>query len=152
MRVQWGVWCLLGGLVAFAAGCAPAPTISATSTPSVTEPGPAATAVLPPTATWGIAAPGEVLFEDPVVEEIYDLARSDLAERLGVSRDDVTLVEWAAVTWPDGSVGCPQAGQGYDPGEVAGYRLVLAATGQSYYYHADYQSVIYCDAASEVLP
>ena len=46
------------------------------------------------------------------------------------------MVSAQAVEWPDGSLGCPQPGMAYLQVITPGYKLVLAAGGQEYSYHA----------------
>lgn len=45
-------------------------------------------------------------------------------------------VSTEAVTWSDGSLGCPQPGQTYTQALVAGWRLVVRAKGREAVYHA----------------
>lgn len=155
MRALVGVLLVLGLGWTLAVGCTPTPAVSAT--PTSPAPGSANTPHLPPTATPVPAEPAQtgdadVRFEDPIAGEIYRLARAKLAEKLGISPDEIGLATWASVTWPDSSLGCPKEDQDYQPVQIPGYRLVLEAAGESYHYHADFQSVVYCDAADEVLP
>jgi hypothetical protein len=46
----------------------------------------------------------------------------------------VTLAE--AVTWPDGSLGCPQPGRQYTQVLVEGYRIRILVAGTTLEYHA----------------
>ena len=41
-----------------------------------------------------------------------------------------------ALTWPDGSLGCPQPGRAYTQALVAGWRLVVRGPGHQAVYHA----------------
>lgn len=63
-------------------------------------------------------------------------AKADLAARLGVQPGQITVVSSEEVTWPDGSLGCPQPGMNYTQALVNGTRIVLAADGKQYHYHA----------------
>lgn len=65
-----------------------------------------------------------------------EAAVADLAAHLGVDPAEVTVVSHEDVTWPDGSLGCPQPGMSYTMAQVPGSRLVLAAEGQEFSYHA----------------
>lgn len=67
---------------------------------------------------------------------LVDAARSDLAHRLGVSADAVTVLEAARVTWADASLGCPEQGMQYAQVLTPGYLIRLEAGGQEYEYHA----------------
>jgi hypothetical protein len=70
-----------------------------------------------------------------VPKDLIATAVSDAARRASVARDDVELVSAAAVTWPDGALGCPQPGMAYTQALVPGYRIVLRAGGQELNYH-----------------
>ena len=63
-------------------------------------------------------------------------AKADLAERLGVPVDDVTVVSSEEVTWPDSSLGCPQPGMMYAQVLTDGSRILLSAGGRTYEYHS----------------
>lgn len=63
-------------------------------------------------------------------------AISELAQRLDVPEGEVAVAGWAEVTWPDGSLGCPQEGMMYTQALVPGEQLVLRATGELFSYHA----------------
>jgi L-amino acid N-acyltransferase YncA len=63
-------------------------------------------------------------------------AVDDLAQRLGVDRRAVTVVRDEEVTWPDGSIGCPQPGMSYTQALVEGRLIILEAGGENYEYHA----------------
>ncbi|GAA1594850.1 hypothetical protein GCM10009789_56150 [Kribbella sancticallisti] len=63
-------------------------------------------------------------------------AKSDLAGRLGVPVEAVTVVSTEEVTWPDGSLGCPQPGMRYTQVLVNGSRIVLTVDGKRYHYHS----------------
>ena len=62
-------------------------------------------------------------------------AVDDLAGRLGIEPDEVTVVDARAVTWPDGSLGCPEPGMMYTQVLVDGTLVVLEAGGRRYEYH-----------------
>jgi predicted small lipoprotein YifL len=63
------------------------------------------------------------------------LATADAAERTGVAEDEVTFVSFEMVTWPDGSLGCPEPDTMYTQALVEGYRIVLEADGTPLTYH-----------------
>ncbi|MEU4605693.1 hypothetical protein AB0F43_22145 [Kribbella sp. NPDC023972] len=63
-------------------------------------------------------------------------ARTDLANRLGVDPGQVTVVSSSEVTWPDGSLGCPQPGMVYTQALIDGSRIILEAGGKQYHYHS----------------
>jgi hypothetical protein len=68
--------------------------------------------------------------------ELVELARSDLSGRLGVSVEEVEVLDVEEVTWPDGSLGCPQPGQMYTQALVEGHRIVLEHDDRVYLYHS----------------
>ncbi len=63
------------------------------------------------------------------------IAAAEAAERTGVPAEDVELVRFEMVTWPDGALGCPEAGDSYTMALVEGYRLVVEAGGEELTYH-----------------
>lgn len=64
-------------------------------------------------------------------------AISDLAQRLSVAPDEVSLVEAKAVTWPNGSLGCPQEGQVYTQALVEGFQVLVSHGDRIYDYRAN---------------
>jgi len=69
-----------------------------------------------------------------------ELARDDLARRLGVALEVIQLVSVDAVDWSDTSLGCPQPGMMYAQVITPGFLIVLEAMGQTYDYHTDEDS------------
>nr|WP_297427498.1 hypothetical protein [uncultured Actinotalea sp.] len=63
-------------------------------------------------------------------------AVADLAERLGVEPGEVAVVRDVAVTWPDGSLGCPAPGMAYTQALTPGRLVVLEAAGTTVEYHS----------------
>lgn len=63
-------------------------------------------------------------------------AKTDLAERLSVPLDQITLVSAEEVTWPDSSLGCPEPGMMYAQVLTSGSRIILTAGGRTYEYHS----------------
>jgi hypothetical protein len=76
-------------------------------------------------------APGNPGLKEPVVQ-----AMTDLSQRFGFSMDDIKLVSLLEVTWPDGSLGCPQPGMAYTQALVPGQQMILRVAGEEYYYHS----------------
>lgn len=68
---------------------------------------------------------------------LVKLVTEDLAGRLGIPVDEVSVVLVEKVEWPDSSMGCPQPGFMYLQVVTPGYRIVLYAQGQAYDYHTD---------------
>lgn len=73
---------------------------------------------------------------DPSLEQIVTQARNDLAQRLAMDPKQIELVEAASVTWPDGSLGCPQPGMAYTQVLVDGLLIRLRAGERIYEYHS----------------
>lgn len=64
------------------------------------------------------------------------LAVSDLADRLDVDPEQVKVVLAEDVTWPDGSLGCPEPGRFYTQALVDGRRIILQVGADRYHYHS----------------
>lgn len=101
--------------------CAPA------ARPSPARPAPTPTTPAAPPATT-----------EPVTDqqEAVNLARTDLAARLGMVQANVTLAKAEAVEWPDTSLGVPEPDKMYAPVITPGFRIVLSAGGKQFEYHA----------------
>ena len=56
--------------------------------------------------------------------------------RLGVDPGELEVVSVEEVTWPDGSLGCPEPGMSYTQALVEGSKVVLGHDGRVYVYHA----------------
>ncbi len=94
---------------------------------------------------------GEVPVPDPggPVEQ----ARADLASRLGVPVEEVSVVQAGEVTWRDGSLGCPQPGMAYTQALVNGMQILLQVDGTTYAYHSGGTGApFYCADPQEPLP
>jgi hypothetical protein len=103
-------------------------------------------------ASTQAATPASLAESDPVAGSLVSAAQRSLSEQLDIVLRRVQLVEVRAVTWPDGSLGCPQPDAVYSQAEVNGYRIVLSAGDTEYIYHTDFDRVYLCDAEDEVLP
>lgn len=73
---------------------------------------------------------------DPVLTGVVAKAVDDLAGRLGVEKDEITVVSGELVTWPDAALGCREPGRMYAQMLTDGARVVLAHGGRTYSYHA----------------
>lgn len=65
-----------------------------------------------------------------------DEAVADLAQRLDLAEEDVEVLEAEAVTWKDGSLGCPEPGRTYTQALVDGHKIVLRADDRTWPYHS----------------
>ena len=79
------------------------------------------------TATSDAASPEPTTDLDPIVRPLI----ADAAERLSVEPTQVTIVSVEAVTWSDGSLGCPRPGELYTQALVDGHRVVITAAGST---------------------
>ncbi len=83
-----------------------------------------------------------------LLDSLVSKAQADLAQRLAVQLDAVSLGEATEVVWPDASLGCPQPGIGYAAMMTPGYRILLVSGNLTYEYHTDkVETVVYCEAA-----
>jgi hypothetical protein len=62
---------------------------------------------------------------------------ADLAARLDVSEDAITVVSVERVDWPDACLGVSQPDVACAEVITTGYRIILEANGQKYEYHTD---------------
>ncbi|HIZ37653.1 MAG TPA: hypothetical protein H9815_17900 [Candidatus Ruania gallistercoris] len=123
---------LAGALAGLVAGCADgSDPEDAPTTLQPTDTGPESTE--PPDQPTDSPAPTDDATDPPGdVQE----AVADLADRLGVPVADIDAGPLEAVTWPDGSLGCPQPGSSYPQVLTDGYRVMLTTDGDEYAYHA----------------
>ena len=80
-------------------------------------------------------------------------AMTDIVNRIGASAGAIEVVSVEEVTWPDGSIGCPQPGMRYTQAIVNGTRIVLRVSGADYEYHSGgAREVFYCENPSDPVP
>ncbi|MGH8945037.1 MAG: hypothetical protein ACRDVL_02680 [Acidimicrobiia bacterium] len=106
------------GLAMVLAGCGAEGTDSAETAPSTSQPGETTISV----------KEGDM--------DLVDQARADLAAHLSVPETDIELISIEAVTWRDGSLGCPEPGKFYTQALVEGHRIVLGYQERVYLYHS----------------
>jgi hypothetical protein len=115
----------------------PLPSPSATATPSPRPGSPSGqTPVLPAVATSSAPTAAPVGGGGAPADLIGAMI-ADLSTRTGIDRAAVQVTSAEAITWSDGSLGCPQPGMAYPQVLIDGYRVVLTAEGRAYNYHAD---------------
>jgi len=156
-------------------GCSPTvinPTLEPTSaSPALEEFSPTADeglSVQPNATTETIEQPNRVI-EETVEEEmsptaesnrgnvgknaLIETAVSDLAERLGIAKDEIQVVSFEAVTWPDTSMGCPHPEMAYLQVLQDGSLIQLSAQGRVYEYHSGgNREPFLCEKTSSVKP
>ena len=94
----------------------------------------AAESSAPPGATPAAPSPAA-----PVPVGVAAAIRQALAhasQRTGVPADKLEIVSAESVTWPDGSLGCPQPGMAYTQALVPGFRVRVRAGGELLDYHS----------------
>jgi len=89
---------------------------------------------------------------DSVAAEMFQLVQRRLSQELDLPNRRIQLVEMRPFVWPDTSLGCPRPEQQYTEGEIAGYRIVVAAGTNEYIFHTDSVTVLPCEAEFEALP
>ncbi|MEI7744377.1 MAG: hypothetical protein WCK58_11605 [Chloroflexota bacterium] len=109
-------------------GASSGPAAAATLVPTPVETRPFAT---PPRSPFEPSSSAAVTGEVPA--PVIAAARTLLAAEIGADAAAAATVTAAeAVTWPDGSLGCPEPGVMYTQALVPGYRVVLESGGTSY--------------------
>jgi hypothetical protein len=137
---------------------------TATFTPSPVPPTDTPSPALAAPADIGVSTPesestddtpsttaGELAI-DPVASELAMLAQRRVAQKLGLPVRRVRIVEVTPYVWTDTSLGCPVPGETYTTLDVDGYRIVLSAGDQEYFFHTDFDRPLPCDAKNEQLP
>ena len=71
------------------------------------------------------------------LQSVIDTALDDAMKHTGLAREELEVVSAAAVTWPDGSLGCPKPDVVYTQAPVPGYRVVVQAGDLLLNYHAN---------------
>ena len=74
---------------------------------------------------------------DATAQKMVTLVKEHLAQRLGISVEQIALSEVKPTVWRDGSLGCPKPAVDYIPMETPGYSIVLEASGRTYIYHTN---------------
>jgi len=116
------------------------PSPSVTSTPTLQPtPSPTDTIETPTLPTPSSEAP---CLSGGSIEE---RARETLADWLGVSSEEIEVIEVEEVEWSDTSLGCPQPGMAYAEVIVPGWRVVMRVGGETYEYHWGGGHGVVCD-------
>jgi hypothetical protein len=91
------------------------------------------------TASSGLSAP------EGMPDAVWAAILADLERQTG-GPSDPEVVSADAVTWNDGSLGCPEAGQAYTQALVDGYQVILEVDGERYDYRVGSGSAVrLCD-------
>jgi hypothetical protein len=106
-----------------------APAATTTSTPLAISP----LTIVAVTEETTVAPSPEI---DPALRTLVDQAVADLATRLKIDASSIVIVSAQAMSWSDGSLGCPQPGMLYTQVMVDGALIQLSVDGTSYSYHS----------------
>lgn len=74
---------------------------------------------------------------DEMLEQVSGLSSVPVSE--------LTVASAEAVTWPDGSLGCPEPGMVYTQALVEGFRVVIRADDKSYDFRGSGTSFRLCE-------
>lgn len=92
-----------------------------------------------PTVAGAPKRPRPVRAKD--VQESYQRARDDLATRLGIPAEQVTMVGTEPHTWPNDAMECATVTSNQP---LEGFRFVFDVQGRLYSYHSDLKRVLPC--------
>lgn len=90
------------------------------------------------------APPDVIVLIDPVAADQVSLAKRRIAQDLDISSRLINVDSVEVRVWEDTSLGCPAAGQNYEPIQTNGYRIVLTAGENSYIFHASFDRLVLC--------
>lgn len=85
-------------------------------------------------------------------DQILAHAIEKLSDQSGIASDKIKVLEIAAVTWPNSSLGCPEPDMMYAQVLTPGFRIQLEADGQSYWLHTGGNVVVICKNPSADIP
>ena len=132
---------LIIGMVIFA-GCTPVstesnPTLEATVPPNDPEPA---------NPTQPVEDSNPALNAGEVPQAIFESVLVDLMAVSGATVEEITINKSEAITWSDGSLGCPQPDVMYTLALVPGYHIIFSIGDKTYDYHvADTGSFVLCE-------
>jgi hypothetical protein len=87
------------------------------------------------------------------LQSATDAALTDAARRTGLKQTELEVLSAEAVTWSDGSLGCPQPGMMYTQALVPGFRIRVRAGTATLDYHAGrHGAPMFCPAGRVVPP
>jgi hypothetical protein len=90
---------------------------------------------------------------NPTLESVTAAVLEDAVRRTGMDKASLKVESAEAVTWADGSLGCPQPGMSYTMALVPGYRIKVRAGEQVLDYHASQRGYfVLCPAGMAVEP
>jgi hypothetical protein len=99
------------------------------------------------------APPGYTAPVNATLQSVTVAVLADASKRTGIEVAKLEVVESIAVTWPDGSLGCPEPGMNYTMALVPGYRIRIRADQQLLNYHASARGYwVFCPVVRAVDP
>jgi hypothetical protein len=110
------------------------PAASISATPTVTSQVPPEDAV---TSSGSSETPVPDADEERIGEPLVQAAIQNLAERLKISSNEISILNVVPLDWSDASLGCPMPGQAYAQVVTPGFQIILQANGKQYEYHTD---------------
>jgi hypothetical protein len=98
--------------------------------------------------------PDDTLYTgEPDQNPLVLLAREDLAERLNVPMEEIKLLSFDEVVWPDASLGCSQPGMVYAQVPQDGSLIRLGVGREMYFYHSGGDRAPFlCEGTSQIIP
>jgi hypothetical protein len=103
-----------------------------------------------------VSTPAPQTRESPMnatLSSVTEAVLADATGRTGLARSSLVVESVEAVTWADGSLGCPEPGMAYTMALVPGYRIRVRADGQLLDYHASQRGYfVLCPAGRAVDP
>jgi len=98
-------------------------------------------------------APGYTAAVNPTLQSVTDAVLADASQRTRLEVAKLEVVESVAVTWADGSLGCPEPGMNYTMAPVPGYRIRIKAGDKLLNYHASARGYwVFCPSGRAVEP
>ena len=73
---------------------------------------------------------------NPSLQSVVQAVLADAAKNTGIAQAMLKVFSAEAVTWSDGSLGCPRPGKMYTQALVPGYRIRVQANDEMLDYHA----------------
>jgi hypothetical protein len=83
------------------------------------------------------------------MDRLVAMAKENLAQRLEIGADDVTVKDIEATEFPDASLGVPELGQMYAQVVTPGYIILLEVDGRVYRYHGAEQRLVFVPDETE---
>lgn len=126
------------------------PTTSLQLNPTTTKAAPTTTAGAPAGSSQAQFA-GSI---EPALAAFVEMAKADLAGRLGIESADIGEASSVLVTWPDTAIGCPLSGMEYLQVPQDGSLIELEVAGTFYRYHSggDHTAPFLCPASRATAP